>query len=228
MFVSCWSAKGGSGTTVVAAALAVSLSHSCDAGVLAIDLAGDLPAVMGLPEPSGPGVAEWLAAGDEVPPDGLSRIEVPVGPGLALVARGRAALSSPARAEVLAGVLGAEARTVVVDCGVLGSGGAEPDRREESREVAHLLAAAATHSLLVTRACYLSLRRVVAGQLRPSGVVVLREPGRSLDVCDIEEVVGVDVVAEIPVDSAVARAVDAGLLAQRLPRSLSRAIRDAA
>lgn len=56
----CWSAKGGSGTTVIAAALALVLSRTSPT-VLA-DLCGDIPAALGLAEPSGPGIDDWLAS----------------------------------------------------------------------------------------------------------------------------------------------------------------------
>ena len=57
----CWSVKGGSGTTVVSAALAFALSskHACDVRI--IDMAGDTPAAIGMAQPTGPGIAEWLA-----------------------------------------------------------------------------------------------------------------------------------------------------------------------
>src|SRR3954467_9038711 len=64
MFTICWSVKGGSGTTVVAAGLAVLLSRSSP--VVALDLAGDLPAALGVAEPPGPGVLEWLAAAPDI------------------------------------------------------------------------------------------------------------------------------------------------------------------
>ena len=54
----CWSAKGGSGTTVVAAALA--LGSPTDS--LLIDLDGELPAALGVPEPSGQGLSDWFAS----------------------------------------------------------------------------------------------------------------------------------------------------------------------
>ena len=62
----CWSVKGGSGTTVVSAALAFALSskHSCNVRI--IDMAGDMPAAIGMAQPTGPGIAEWLAAEEEV------------------------------------------------------------------------------------------------------------------------------------------------------------------
>ena len=222
MFASCWSVKGGAGTTVVAAALALVLSRSDDRGAVLVDLAGDAPAVLGLPEPDSPGLAAWLAAGASVPNDGLSRIEVPVADGLSLVPRGTGPLGPTERAEVLAGVLATDARSVVVDVGT-------PSWREGDLDpAAAVLASSATSSLLVTRACYLSLRRVVAAPVRPSGIVLVAEPGRALGRRDVEQVSGVDVVAEVLFDPAVARAVDAGLLVGRLPRSLARALAHAA
>ncbi len=70
--------------------------------------------------------------------------------------------------------------------------------------------------------------RALAAPLRPSGVVLVSEPGRALGAKDVEDVLGVPVRAEVTVEAAVARAVDAGLLASRLPRSLERALRRAA
>lgn len=222
MFVSCWSAKGGSGTTVVAAALALLLARSQPPGALLLDAAGDAPAALGVPEPSSPGLAEWLAAGASVPADGLARIEVPAAPGLGLVPRGAGPLAPVARAEVLAGLLAAEHRPVVADCGRLDPGGGA------DAEAARTLASSADRSLLVTRACYLSLRRAVALALRPTGVVLVVEAGRALGAPDVEDVLGVPVLAEVDVDPAVARAVDAGLLAGRVPRGLERALQPVA
>ena len=176
MLVSCWSAKGGSGTTVVAAAMASLMGARHDHGALLVDLGGDLPTALGVPEPDGPGLAEWLAAGASVPADALARLEVPVRPGLRLLPRGRGALGDPDRAEVLAALLAGDPRSVVVDVGVVAGGpGGGP-----AAEVARVLAASATQSLLVTRCCYLSARRVALLSLRPSGVVLLTERGRSL------------------------------------------------
>jgi hypothetical protein len=233
VLAACWSVKGGSGTSVVAASLALVLARD-DHDALLVDLDGDAPAVLGLAEPSGPGVADWLAAGTSVPSDGLARLEVAVADGLALLPRGGGRLGPPARAEVLAGILASESRSVVVDCGTCrpASGSIapiDPDREA----VMTAVVAAAGHRLLVTRACYLSLRRIVRlvergsggdGGVRPSGIVLVSEPGRALGRRDVEDVAGVPVVAEVPLDPAVARAIDAGLLAARLPRVLDRAL----
>jgi MinD-like ATPase involved in chromosome partitioning or flagellar assembly len=223
MLVSCWSAKGGSGTTVVAAALASVLERRNE-GALLVDAAGDLPAVLGVPEPDGPGLTEWLAAGPAVPADALARLEVPVRPGLRLVPRGSMPLAHPERAEVLAAVLASDGRAVVVDVGTVpatpGAGVAG--------EVARVLAASATRSLLVTRGCYLSVRRAGLVPVHPSGVVLLAERGRALGRVEVEHALGAPVLAEVPVEPEVARAADSGLLGRRVPRTLDRALRRAA
>lgn len=215
MLIACWSSKGGVGTTVVAASLALLHAQRGPGAVVLADLAGDAPAALGLAEPAPPGLADWLQAGTDVPPDALGRLERPVAPGLVLLPRGDGALH-PERADVLAALLTADPRLVVADCGADPTG------------VAATLAAGATRSVLVTRACFLALRRATAAPLRPSEVVLLTEPGRSLSRTDVEDCVGAPVVAEVAIDPAVARAVDAGLLATRLPRSLARELGRAA
>jgi hypothetical protein len=224
MLVSCWTAKGGSGATVVAAALAVVLGRREPEGALLVDLAGDLPCLLGMPEPAGPGLTEWIAAGAEVPADALARLELPVRPGLRLLPRGGASLTSIDRVEVLAALLAGDRRPVVVDVGMVPS---RPGGGPEA-EAARVLAASAAQSLLVMRPCLLSLRRARAVGLRASGVVLLREEGRPLGSPEVEDVLGTPVLAEVPVDAAVARAVDAGTLGRRVPRSLERALRRAA
>ena len=87
---------------------------------------------------------------------------------------------------------------------------------------------AATSSLLVVRPCYLGLRRALECGVRPTGVVLIDEPGRALRASDVEAVLGVRVCAHLDLDPAVARAADGGLLAHRLPRSLERGLRHAA
>lgn len=77
---------------------------------------------------------------------------------------------------------------------------------------------------LVTRPCYLALRAAMHLRARPDGLVVITEPGRALSVDDVAEVIGAPVRAVIPQDPAVARAIDAGLLASRLPRTLARTL----
>jgi Flp pilus assembly CpaE family ATPase len=205
--------KGGSGTTVVAAALAVLLARRLPEGALLVDAGGDLGCVLGLPETGGPGLADWLRSPAEIDGAALERLTVAAGPGLSLVPRGAGEVPS-GQADRLLGALAAKP-VVVVDAG-------------PPSPFATELAAQSTLSLLVLRPCYLALRRALAAPVRPSGVIVVEEPRRSLDVGDIESVLGVPVHAVVPWDHGIARAVDAGLLGARLPRPLASALQAAA
>ncbi len=204
----CWSTKGGSGCTVVAASLALTRARP----VVLVDLAGEVPAVLGLAEPGGPGLAGWLAA--DAPPDRLHDLTVPVVDDVRLLPRGGPlAPTTPTRWGTLLDTLARDA-AVVVDAGA-----GEPDAG---------LLEHTDRSLLVTRACYLALRRLVALTARPDGVVLVEEPGRALRRDDVERTVGAPVVATVAVDPVVARAVDAGLLTGRLPRLVERELGRAA
>jgi hypothetical protein len=214
--VCCWSAKGGAGTTVFATALAMVMARAAVGGALLVDLAGDAPAVAGLPDDSCvAGLSDWLREGPHVPADGLARLEIAVTGGLALLPRGRGPLAVE-RAHTMAALLAADPRPVVVDAGVVSDNG-----------FASIVASSATESLLVTRACYLALRRAVVAPVRPSAVVLVLEDGRALTASDVEVLLGVPVRAEVSVTAQVARAVDAGVLTARLPRSLEREVRRA-
>lgn len=217
MLFACWSVKGGSGTTVVAASLALLFARSSPDGVLLLDAAGDVPAALGVPDEERLGLADWLQSES---PDaaGLARLEVDAAPGVRVVPwhGGPAPGAPPGDVDALLTVLAAERRPVVADCGSVGG------------PLAYTLAGVASLSLLVMRPCYLALRRALAAPVRPSGVVLVTEPGRSLGREDIEDALGVPVRAEVPWHDGIARAVDAGLLAGRLPRMLVRSLEVAA
>lgn len=72
--------------------------------------------------------------------------------------------------------------------------------------------------LVVRGPCYLSLRAAVEHRWEPDGIVLLTEPGRALSAADVSDVLGAPVVAQVPVEPAVARVIDAGLLLARLRR----------
>jgi Mrp family chromosome partitioning ATPase len=206
MFIACWSAKGGQGTTVVAAHLALQLSQESGKGALLVDLAGDAPTVLGPPTPTAPGVSEWLLAAVWDPRAPLPTHKVT--DRLSVVAHGDGPLD-PFSAPELVQVLTNSGRHVVVDCGTAPEG------------TAAVVARGAHQSILVTRPCHLALRRAAQpGNLRPDGIVVVHEPGRVLTANDVSAAVGAPVVAELPLDPAVARLVDAGLLRGRPARSM--------
>jgi Mrp family chromosome partitioning ATPase len=214
----CWSAKGGSGTSVVAALLALTRAER-DRDVLLVDLAGDLPAVLAVASAGAPGVAEWLADSD-APAEALTRLELVVAPRLSLLPLGIGPLDGGARGELLASLLRADGRDVVVDAGTL-----EPDGPSGPAPLQRMFASSAEQSLLVIRPCYVALQRALRVDVRPTGVVLVDEEGRALDERDVHQVLGVDIAAVLPVDPSVARAVDAGLLASRVPRRARRALR---
>ena len=203
MFIVCWSVKGGVGTSVVAAAVAL-MSAADGIATLLVDLDGDQPAILGLSSSTGPGVGDWLDAGHDVPVDALGELERSVVPNLSLLTRGDGPIADPDRLILLGSVLAGSGRHVVLDAGPTGplqwwTGQAE--------------------SLLVTRACYLALSR--SGRVPvDTQLVLIEEPGRALRVNDIVAATGASLRCRLVYDPVVARAVDAGLFTTRLPRSL--------
>lgn len=81
-------------------------------------------------------------------------------------------------------------------------------------------------AFMVVRPCYLALRRAVTMTFQPEGIILIEEPRRALSARDVERVVGAPVVATIPFDAAISRAVDAGLLAGRTPSVVRSELRE--
>ena len=212
----CWSVKGGNGTTVVAAALALVLAQQHEVGARLIDMSGDTSSALGMSEPASEGIAEWLSATDHPGAEALNNLMLPVTAHLGVIPRGRniivPSLVNPDRLRDLALAIAETPMPTVVDAG---SGLATIPIIEY-----------ATRSLLIIRPCYLALRRASLLTTPPHGVIVITEPGRALGVHDVESVVGAPVLAEIPFDPAIARAVDAGLLAGRVPTLLAKHLAD--
>jgi len=218
VLVCFWSPKGGSGTSVFAAAAALVLAREAPARVA--DLAGDLPAVFGLAQDPDPGLRDWLRIGPEAPTDALDRFAVEAAPGLSILGAGAGSLAGapPEAGAALAVALGADPRPTIADAGVVSP---HPD-------ALHAFVDVADASVIVVRGCYLALRRAVAIELttHATGVVFVDEPGRSLGPRDVASVLGVPVLATVALKAATARAVDAGVLATRLPDSLARPARE--
>ena len=213
MLLALWSPKGGSGTSVVAAALALLAAGGGDTRLA--DFGGDQPGILGLLS-TAPGLHDglvgWLAAGASAPTEWLDRLAVPVVPGLSLLPRGPGAIhAAGSDAGAALAVALRDGGTVVLDAGT---------------EPAPAVGAAievADAALMVIRPCYLALRRAVADPRleRSSGAVLVEEPGRALDAADVAAVLGVPVVGRFPVRAEIARAVDAGVLRDRLPAALA-------
>ncbi|MGA0877664.1 MAG: hypothetical protein ACO3SP_00950 [Ilumatobacteraceae bacterium] len=224
------STKGGSGTSTVSAGFAGILGrrtkrHAPRAGrVLAVDLCGDLPAVLGIATPL-IGLSEWLDRSSALDFDELC---IDCGQGVHLVPTGSPSLpdpNSPGWNRLIA-VLDdhlAHDGQVVIDAGTE----ALP-RLFTTPALMTTTTKSSTRVLLVVRPCYLALRRAVEeiteSRFSADGVVLVTGGGRVLTRRDVESVLGIPVVAEVPLDPDVGRRVDSGLFLSRLPASLVAAL----
>lgn len=106
----------------------------------------------------------------------------------------------------------------VVDAGTTQD---SPAVRENYRSIATSL-----RHFLVIRPCYLALRAAMRQGIDGyEGVILLDEPGRALTMKDIEDILGIPIVAVVPVDPSIARAVDAGILVRRIPEIIAKPLR---
>lgn len=189
--------KGGAGTSTVAASLALINPHH----TLLIDREGELPALLGVPEPIGPGLNEWITSG--APTDHLDDLTFIVNDTTTLLPAGRRTVDeNPERWDELTTWANERADTVIVDAGH----GTPPIHVTDSGT-----------NLLVTRACYLALRRAINNTTQIDGIILINEPGRALRGTDIEAALAKPVIAQIDIDPSIARAIDAGLITTRVP-----------
>jgi len=223
MITLCHAAKGGSGTTIVACLRAI----ESPGPVLLVDLEGDVPGMLGISDPERPGVVDWIAS--NAPIAHLDDLLIEATPNALLLP----AAGVDSSGTVRSAIAGSPAErwdelfdwltewghdtggAIVIDAGTT----ALPATFVEQ----------CPSRWLITRACFLSLRRAIRLPVPPTGVIVVDEPGRTLTHRDIETSVGAPVIASIPWDMRVARSVDSGLLgARRLPRTIHRRLRGVA
>ena len=217
MLVALWSPKGGSGTSVLAAACSLVLAREAGGAARLADLDGDQPAIFGLGAEPSLGLLDWLNAGADAPTDALDRLAVEAAPGVALLPRGGSerTLAPVAAAEAgaaLAVALRDGPVPTIIDCGRA----VEPATRAVA-EVADV-------SVIVVRGCYLALRRALRAPALAcsAGVVLVEEKERSLSEKEVADVLDLPVYARVGVRTPIFRAVDAGVLAARLPEQLAR------
>ncbi|MFO1536412.1 MAG: hypothetical protein ACKOVH_01070, partial [Actinomycetota bacterium] len=127
--------------------------------------------------------------------------------------RPRAPLPAGAAGAALGAALRSADRCCVVDAG----------RADDP--ATRMVVEVADAAVVVVRGCYLSLRRAVHAPLtaRAQGIAFVDEPGRALGPAEARDVLDRPVLTEVPVRPAIARAVDAGVLAVRPPDGLARA-----
>lgn len=223
MVIAVYAMKAGVGVSTVAGILGVCESEG--RGALVVDLVGDLPAVLGLGPVKPQGVTDWVEAADTAPDDALDRLEAEAGVGLGILLRGRR-VPAPSLGELLVARLERDERAVVIDCGSLRAPGPLDGPVDMLGDLAFrtAVAQACAQRLLVSRACYLSLRASAKSPVDPTSVALLEEPGRSLGVDDASAVLEAPVDFQIAVDPVIARLVDSGMLTTKLPRSLRKSV----
>ena len=221
MLHTMWSVKGGSGVSVTSSLAATMLARG-RGRALVVDLQGDQPAVLGIDEPSGPGVRDWLASTDGSE-SALDRLLIEVGRGLWLLPSGSATTWPAGRPEQLVAALRRMRCEVVVDAGMLQG----PGLVEQPVVTVGRTLAASGRSWLVMRPCYLSIRRAVAARVSADGLIVVVDPGRSIPARDVSRSLRTPVIATINVDPAIARSVDSGQLIRR-SRGLDKSLRGVA
>lgn len=198
------SPKGGNGTTVIAASYALLSAHRGQKTVI-IDLCGDIPATLGMPEPSGPGINDWLSETYSSHNESLFSLGQELSDNVLVVHRGSQFITGEPRWDALAECLAHSKFAVVLDAGVA--------------VVPPVLAQAVTTVATVVKPCYLTLRRAI-NVTKPITVYVVKEEGRALTVDDVKHVLGVSMATVVPYNPAIARAVDAGLLPSRVVQLL--------
>ena len=200
-----YATKGGQGVTTTAAALAI-LTAQTDRRTLLVDTTGDLAAILNLTiDDDEPGLAEYL---EPASPLGIDRITTNVTENLDIIHRGTGPITfSTYTYGLFTGGLDHYDHVII-----------------DTTDHAYAWTLDVDHRVLVTRPCYLALRRAPFTP-PPTAIVLINEPGRALNAADIETVIGMPITATIPYTDSIARAVDAGLLTTRLPRELARALR---
>ena len=222
MITLCYAAKGGSGTTVVACVRALTTPGP----VLLVDVDGDVPAMLGLADPDRPGVLDWLTS--NAPLAHLDDLLIDATPNCSLLPATDRTLATASTAPVDVNPLRWDelvdwfgewcadtGGSVVIDAG--------------TRPLPQSFVEQCPRRWLVTRACYVALRRAGRHPISPTGVVLVDEPGHPLSSRDVETSLRTPIVTTVRWDVSVTRAVDGGLLlGSRLPRSLHRSLQQAA
>ena len=193
------SPKGGNCTTVTATAHAILLAARGTTTLL-IDLCGDIPAALGMAEPTTPGINDWLSEHSTADAQAIMTMGTTLDNGLIVLHRGSPFVEGQPRWPDLARVISESPINVVIDAGI----SFIPDELRQ----------AVSHVTMVVKPCYLSLRHASRMQ-RPTQLFVVCEEGRALTIKDVSHVLGMPVTCEVPYTPAISRAVDAGMLPSR-------------
>jgi cellulose biosynthesis protein BcsQ len=218
VIVTGWSVKGGSGTTVIATALAGEMFHGSGAsrGIM-VDLSGDASALLGRSSQPRAGLCDWLLADPSVDAHALGHLLDDGSPMVLREGEGRGLLTEdPFLVERLQDGLrwlDQHYSGVVIDVG------------SATDWLAEMMCDQADVSLLVLRPCSLSVRAAAQSKRSVAGAVLVGEGSRSLMPRDIEGLLGVPMLAHVRHSPSIAQCVDAGRFGRATPRELRRALR---
>lgn len=193
-------ARGGAGTTTVAALLARAISGSA---IVDLDPSGGQAAF--LADGAEPTFADVLAAIEDLDPRSFAAALVPHAAGRALCASPRATAPHARQAERLLALLRATVPVAVCD---LGRGDTEAARTVQS---------AADVALIVCAPDVASMRGARALATPDPQVVLNRAARMRLSARDVSRVLGARPAAVVPFDAAVRRTGEAGRLPRRGP-----------
>lgn len=192
-------AKGGQGTTTVAASLAITAAANGRRVVL-LDTGGDASYVLNRRRHTVVDRLDRVLDPAEQSPDGIDIVDVPAH-------------------RIDAAALDALSALRAAGVGVVVDAGTDPSvvRRFEAVRPRPC-------RVLVVRPCYLAVRRALDVPYTPDHVVLVRERLRSLTTADVEAALALPVIA-VDHEPVVARAIDAGLLVSHAHRWLGRPLR---
>ena len=214
-----WSIKGGVGTSVSAAAVAIRLADE-ERDVVLVDLEGDQPALLGMmsSEADIHGLGDWLRG--ETESDDIVALCEQVKPGMVqdgsvwsdcrkLLRRG-ADIADNTDPQKIVDALSclAQSHDVIVDGGL------------DRLCVRSLITGPHHTAVCVLQPCYLALSRAPTVIGPYDEILLVVPPGRALRKSDIMAALGANNVERIPWDPRVGRAVDAGTIVSMLPPPL--------
>lgn len=194
-------AKGGVGTTttaVMAASGAARLGHE----VVLVDLTGDIAVTVGASSAL-VGVADWACA-DDLSLGAAAALQIELNDRVALLPRGQSEFD-PTRLATLWSLLSGKPQVVIVDAG-------------RGPEAVGAVADENVRTMLVVTTCYSAVYRASRLVPRVDGMVVVSDSQRALTVADVESGVGLGATVALPLDPAIARWCDSGLLLDRSSR----------
>ncbi len=225
MVIAGWSVKGGSGTTVMCAALAAVWSRSVP--TVLVDLCGDAPALFGRSTAPKRGLLDWSHAHSSVGPRSLADLidasTVRGTPDLLCLGEAQQSAASGGRAPATKDQLSRLEEGVLwlaqaYDRVVIDAGSAVDAH-------ANAVVDLSTVGLLMMRPCTITIRAALQSRRAVMGAVLNGSGGGTLRAHDVEALLGVPVFGHVPSVRAIPAAVDAGTFGNRIPRQLHAPVR---